>query len=192
MLKQGSHWQQHRLYPRVNHPFEELRCTCSGTFQLVRHGPQKSCGHGPAGAVLHPFSVDLPHHTGLSPHTVLKIWCPSLLPLSAHRSLPSPPVPLDSSQPFPPIYSQWVSPSRAACICSEDRWPCVQQPALLHAPSPRLTLLLHGHLAFVGSPAQNCRLEMDGTEAAWWAAAKKLLLSIFTGPWFSQTEVHSQ
>lgn len=118
----------------------------------------------------------------ISPHTVLKTLCPSLLPLSAHQSLPSSPVPLGSSQPFPPIYSHCVSTSGAACICSEDRSPCVQQPALLHAPTPRLTLLLHGHLEPQGSPAQHGCLGTDMMEAAWWAAVNNLLPSIFTGP----------
>ena len=108
--------------------------------------------------------------------------CPSLLPLSAHHSLPSSPVPLYSRQPFPPIYSHCVSTSRAACICSEDWCPCVQQPALLHTQTPRLTLLLHRHLASEGSPAQHCCSETDMMEAAQWAAVSKLLPSIFTCP----------
>lgn len=58
-----------------------------------------------------------------SPHTVCKTVCPSLLPLSAHGSLPSSPVPPDSSQPFPPINSRCVSTSRAACIGCEDGGP---------------------------------------------------------------------
>lgn len=113
-----------------------------------------------------------------SPHTVLKPLCPSLLLVSAHCSLPSPSAPLDTSQPSPPIYSRCVSTSRAACICSEEQCPCVQQSALLHAQTPRRTLLLHGHLVSEGSPAQNRCVET----AAGRAAVNKLLPSIFRGP----------
>lgn len=75
-----------------------------------------------------------------------KPCCPSLLPLPAHHSLSSSPFPLDSSQPFSPIYSHWVSTSWATWTCSVDRCPCVQQPALLHAQSPRLLCCFTGIL----------------------------------------------
>lgn len=74
-----------------------------------------------------------------------------------------------------------ASTSRAACSRSEDGCPCVPQPALLRARAPRLALLLRGHLASEGAPAQRCRLRTRGSEAAWWAALSKLLPSIFTG-----------
>lgn len=115
----------------------------------------------------------------ISPHTDLKTLCPSLLPLSAHRSLPPSPVPLDFSQPFLPIYSRCVSTSRAARLCSEARAPaCSSRPC-----SP---LRLQGLLCcFTGI------LHLKGPQhsaAVWkrtrwrWAAVNKLLLSIFTGP----------
>lgn len=157
----------------------------SGTFQLVRQGPQKSWGHGLAGAVPHPFSVYLPlsRQSASSAFLLVQFFNPRVLHShhSAHRSLPSSPAPPDSSQPFPPIYSHCASTSRAAGGRSEDGCPCVPPPALLHARTPRLALGLRGHLASQGAPAQRCRLQTRGSEAAWWAALSKLLPSIFTG-----------
>lgn len=75
-----------------------------------------------------------------------KPCCPSLLPLSAHHTLPSSPFPLDSSQLFPPIHSHWVSTNWATWMCSVDWCPCVQQSALLHAQSPRLLCCFTGIL----------------------------------------------
>lgn len=142
---------RYRLYSCVSRPFAELRCMISGTFQLVRQGPQKSCGHGLAGAVLHPFSVYLPlsRQSASSAFLLVQFFNPRVLHSqhSAHRSLPSSPAPPDPSQPFPPIYSHCASTSRAACTRQEDGCPCVPQPALPHARTPRLALMLRGHLA---------------------------------------------
>lgn len=129
--------------------FEDLQCIKSGTFQLFRQGSQKPYGHGPAGA------VHIPSQSISSALLLIqfsKPCCPSLLPLSAHHAPPSSPFPLDSSQPFSPIYSHWVSTNWATWTCSVDWYPCVQQPALLQAQSPRL-LCCFRHFASKGSPA---------------------------------------
>lgn len=156
---------------------EELQCIKSGTFQLVRQGSQKSYGHGPAGAVhVHvPFSVYL---LSTSPHPVLQTLLPFILPLSA--LLPSSPFPLDSSQPFPPIYLFTLHKHRLShldVLCGLV--PLCAAACFASSSVSKATLLLHSHFAY---KVQHCYLEMDMMEAAWWAAVNRHLPSLFTGP----------
>lgn len=159
--------------------FEELQCIKSGTSQLVRKGSQKPCGHGPAGAVIHSFSVYL---LTISPHTVLQTLLSfTLTTLSASVSSF-----ITISSGFQPAILSYLFTlskhklSHLDLLCGLV--PLCAAACFASRSVSKVTLLLHRHFASKGSPAQHHYLEMDMMEAAWWAAVNKHLPSIFTGP----------